>query len=523
MDATNVQLPTIALALEALDLEVVPAASPTHTEFLKRTFSGVQFWDTHRPLANASGRILLVPGSIDEPTLITLRDALRNGASAIVMSEEYLPDAELWPEIVQASLLLHQTMDWADTALMLRAMCATNFAHETAGFPRGDLFSLAQSLAALAGGAISIVDMSGRVVGYSTLPDQPIDEVRRSTTLALQEAESPRVDRDHLALSRSAKALWFPAGEAGTFSRAALSVRAQNQQIGSVWLIVPDETRRAEACALLDSVAGLVAHHLVEARDAMSAEAQRSSDLLRTLLENESFRGRAAAEIGLRESQAYRAVAFATNGGSHTNPVLPSRRHLHHVWLTARSFFSWTHAAILGDYILCLFPDQSDDLTNSFVSRVLDSSRTPFVAGIGPRGESASAVALSMRESIAIARLLTEPSLVRSASATMPDVQELLGLSRLLQSFNDTGTLDGDAVSRVRAYDARKGTELALTLAVYLEHFGSVVHTAEILHVHPNTVRYRLEQMQNDLSIDLSSHHVRLWISLRFLHERLNP
>ena len=120
--------------------------------------------------------------------------------------------------------------------LMLRAMCATNFAHETAGFPRGDLFSLAQSLAALAGGAISIVDMSSRVVGYSTLPDQPIDEVRRSTTLALQEAESPRVDRDHLALSRSAKALWFPAGEAGTFSRAALSVRAQNQQIGSVWL-----------------------------------------------------------------------------------------------------------------------------------------------------------------------------------------------------------------------------------------------------------------------------------------------
>lgn len=78
-------------------------------------------------------------------------------------------------------------------------------------------------------------------------------------------------------------------------------------------------------------------------------------------------------------------------------------------------------------------------------------------------------------------------------------------------------------MSQVRAYDARKGTELALTLAVYLEHFGSVVHTAEILHVHPNTVRYRLEQMQNDLSIDLSSHHVRLWISLRFLHERLNP
>ena len=35
MDATNVQLPTVALALEALDLEVVPAASPTHTEFFK--------------------------------------------------------------------------------------------------------------------------------------------------------------------------------------------------------------------------------------------------------------------------------------------------------------------------------------------------------------------------------------------------------------------------------------------------------------------------------------------------------
>jgi DNA-binding PucR family transcriptional regulator len=54
-------------------------------------------------------------------------------------------------------------------------------------------------------------------------------------------------------------------------------------------------------------------------------------------------------------------------------------------------------------------------------------------------------------------------------------------------------------------YDAEHGGDLRHTLAVYLERSCSPSGTAAAMHVHVNTVRYRLGRIEQLLGRDLSS------------------
>ena len=49
-------------------------------------------------------------------------------------------------------------------------------------------------------------------------------------------------------------------------------------------------------------------------------------------------------------------------------------------------------------------------------------------------------------------------------------------------------------VQELADYDRVHNTELCVTLQVYLEQTKSLVHTAEILFIHRNTVRYRVNK-----------------------------
>jgi DNA-binding PucR family transcriptional regulator len=66
---------------------------------------------------------------------------------------------------------------------------------------------------------------------------------------------------------------------------------------------------------------------------------------------------------------------------------------------------------------------------------------------------------------------------------------------------------------RVRELQARDPA-LAQTLRVYLDEFGDVAAAAEQLHVHPNTVRYRVRRIETMLTTSLTDPDVRLLLSL---------
>lgn len=66
---------------------------------------------------------------------------------------------------------------------------------------------------------------------------------------------------------------------------------------------------------------------------------------------------------------------------------------------------------------------------------------------------------------------------------------------------------------RIRDLRARDPV-LAETLRTYLDSFGDIATAANVLHVHPNTVRYRVRRIERLLSISLADPDVRLLFSL---------
>ena len=59
-----------------------------------------------------------------------------------------------------------------------------------------------------------------------------------------------------------------------------------------------------------------------------------------------------------------------------------------------------------------------------------------------------------------------------------------------------------------------KDPVLADTLRAYLDSFGDVAAAAQWLHVHPNTVRYRVRRIEESLGTSLADPDVRLLLSL---------
>lgn len=71
-----------------------------------------------------------------------------------------------------------------------------------------------------------------------------------------------------------------------------------------------------------------------------------------------------------------------------------------------------------------------------------------------------------------------------------------------------------DHLGALEEHDARARSDLVQTLEVFLAHNGNHVRAAQELHLHRNTLLYRLEKIRQVLDVDLDSAEVRLTLGL---------
>ena len=72
------------------------------------------------------------------------------------------------------------------------------------------------------------------------------------------------------------------------------------------------------------------------------------------------------------------------------------------------------------------------------------------------------------------------------------------------------------ALETLKQHDQEKGSELYVTLRTYLQNERSTLKTASALHIHKNTLLYRIRQIEEMLDLDLGSYEVRLYLQLSF-------
>ncbi len=102
---------------------------------------------------------------------------------------------------------------------------------------------------------------------------------------------------------------------------------------------------------------------------------------------------------------------------------------------------------------------------------------------------------------------------LRLGRAGQPVRYEELGIYRLLCTIGDMRQLMGfarDVLGPLLDYDTEHRTELVRTLAVYLHHHGSHKQAARVLHLHTNTVAYRIARIETITGLALGDPDDRL-------------
>jgi DNA-binding PucR family transcriptional regulator len=496
---------------------------------------GVHIWDPFDRSEPAFRALVLAIGVHTEEELLELvTEVGRQGARALVVR---LP-LDVSPALAAAldrehlALLgLAKGASWAQLSAVLSTVLAEFDVGEAeppslGGPPSGDLFAVANAVAALIDAPVTIEDRHSRVLAFSGRQDET-DPARVATILGRRVPDEilPQLRQQGLfdELNRQRQPIYIEplelqSGER-TLPRVAVAVRAGTELLGSIWAVVPGPLDDGRMVAFGDA-ANLVALHLLRLRAGTDVQRRLQTDLLSTALEGGSGSVEAMIRLGLVGRPALVMAlstpeAAGTSGSPERDAAMAAQRErlsdafaMHLGALYRRSA-----VGMIGDVVYAILPlvsASASDLQHATrtARAFIDRSDGAAVIGIGsmannPRGLTRSRVDADRALRVLLAA--REPGRV----ATVEDVY----VDALLLEFDELaasqGTLPVGPVALLVEYDARHRTHLVATLRHWLEAFGDVSLAASAAHVHPNTFRYRLRRLAEIGDIDLDDPNAR--------------
>jgi DNA-binding PucR family transcriptional regulator len=392
--------------------------------------------------------------------------------------------------------------------------------HGDRGDPRydsgTDLFGLAQSIADRTRGMISIEDADSHMLAYSASSDEA-DELRRLTILG--RAGPP----EHLewigqwgifdALRASGDVVRVAERpELGLRPRLAVGIhlppndsRRAPGYAGTIWLQQGSAPLADDVEDILRGGAVLAARIMSRLATTPSTHTVRVQELL-GLTGDDPDIAATARELGIAVDGRAALIGFASAGDSVPTDVIA---------LSASAFRVDAQIVSTGSRVYVLLPKTGGaSSVTSWVRGVVATLRRELgltlraviaapLAGLAPaaaaRAEVDRVFDSAERHPGAIAQV---SSLDEARTTVLLDeiVSQVAGQTRLVDP-------------RVRQLRDSEPM-LADTLRAYLDGFGDVAAVAQRLHVHPNTVRYRVRRIEKLLSTSLDDPDDRLVLAL---------
>jgi DNA-binding PucR family transcriptional regulator len=379
-----------------------------------------------------------------------------------------------------------------------------------------DLFGLAQSIAERTHGMVSIEDVQSHVLAYSASNDEA-DELRRLSILG--RAGPP----DHLAwINREGIFDAVRSGgevvrvdarpELGLQPRRAVGIHLPGRGrvpefAGTIWVQEGSRPLADDADEVLRGASVLASRILARLAAAPSTHAVRVQELL-GLRDVDVDVAATARELGIAMDGRVAVIGFVGTGGVPTRLVDV-------LALSASAFRHDAQVTADGARVYVLLPDtpRASAVTSwirgtiTTLRRELDLELRAVIA-TPPAGLSGIAAARAE-----VDRVLDSAERHPGALGTVTSLAEARTTVLLDEIVTLIGTderLIDPRVRELRATDAA----LADTLRAYLDCFGDIAAAAQWLHVHPNTVRYRVRRIEELLATSLADPDVRLLLSI---------
>ncbi|TDC86690.1 PucR family transcriptional regulator [Saccharopolyspora aridisoli] len=394
----------------------------------------------------------------------------------------------------------------------------------------GDLFSLAQTVAAMTDGIVSIEDTASRVLAYSRSDDE-VDELRRLSILGRQGPEQ------YLAMLRE----WgvyqrLRAGEdvvriderpdLGIRRRMAVGIHAGSQPLGSIWVQEGRRPLSERSERALLGAARLAALQLIRQRSEATAGPRLRENLLAGLLEGRVDARSVADNIG---ADADRPAVVAVFTLRPMGSVDRSELELHRAEMTglisvhASAYRRSALVTTIGSRVYVLLPELPErsaaqsalSLTREIVAAAKQHLTSRVQAGVGSAVPTLDEVAESRAEADRVLDALVHD--IDAEVATISDVRAQVVISEILTVLQGNERYRDARLTALHEHDSEHATGLARSLLAYLDHFGEVKAASSALHVHPNTLRYRVRRATDLTGIDLADPTERLNTHLQLL------
>ncbi|WP_081722626.1 PucR family transcriptional regulator [Saccharopolyspora rectivirgula] len=486
------------------------------------------------------GDFVLVIGARGRAAVRLVRSAARDGATAAAVKVNSDGDARALRDAAMdcgiALLGVRPEVRWEQLESFARA--AIDNVRFTQGADTGevlgDLFSLAQTVAAMTGGIVSIEDTASRVLAYSRSDDE-VDELRRLSILGRQGPEQYLAMLRDWGVYRRLRAgeepVWVEERpELGIRRRVAIGIHAGRQPLGAIWVQEGKQPLAEQAERALVGAARVAALHLIRQRTEAGAGPRFRENLLSGLLDGRIDADSVAGNIGADPEKP--AVVVALNLRSPEEPADQTELELRReemkslVSVHASAYRRSALVTVLGSRIYVLLPElvmrsavvAARGLTRDIVAAARNHLRVRVQAGIGSVVPSLEEVPDSRREADRILDAMSHDLDVDVA--TIADVRAKVVLSELVTFLQGNERLQDSRLAVLFEHDAQHSTELARSLLSYLEAFGDVRVASDRLHIHPNTLRYRVRRCGELTGIDFQEPAERLNAHLQLLLAR---
>ena len=395
----------------------------------------------------------------------------------------------------------------------------------------GGLSAIAESLGSMLRCTVAIDDAAGRLLASAGSTGRPGARDRRVP--ATYEQARARVGTD---LDLETVVVPPPPGGPIGGEGVVVPVVLDEEVAGHLWALEPRFPFGPPQRQALTRAAAVVALALLKERTAQEVEWRLSRDFFDDLFDAQGQSAEAlharARQLGADLSRRHTVMVIRRDppqgdpGAARGDREAYAQRSL--LSLVQRTGGGWggaTLTATRSDHVVVLWddtePQRSAQEFAEYLSREIQAYASGWTAtiSVGPSCADIREYGDAYRLTCGVLDLVQQSDR-RDRVVSLDSI----GAYRLLLQVKRPQELQSFAESMlgtVHDYDAKHQTQLGVTLRAYMANRCNVSVTAKALHVHPNTVAYRLRRVEELLGIDLSDPEVLLHLQLALMIENI--
>ena len=516
--------------LDSLGADVLrPLAAPRG---LQAQLSALTIHDPDDPAAVTEGTVVLGIGLRADGDLRRVMERLAAQGAVLALKVPAGTEQRLAAEAEELGLTLLAVAPaaaWVQMVALLRSVMesapAERDAERLGGAAAGDLFAVANAVAALIDAPVTIEDAQSRVLAYSGRQDEA-DEARMLTILGRQipDAYYRKFQRDgvYRRLSTSRDPLYLDSIGPDVLPRVAVGVSAGDEVLGSIWAAVHSRPSDAQLREFAEA-ASFVAVHLLRHRLALDVQRSLHADLVAVVINGGSLAADAAARLGLA-GEGFRVLAVSVRPGVEDGGEMVLLR----AWDTLSMHLSVVSrraaSGLVQGVVYAVLPVAADasqsgraaaQLAEDFLARVSTQRRAQLVVAAGGHATDLAALPQSRRDADRVLRVLAGRSAPDAAVGIIDDLRLQVLLLRLAELAEEESLTGGGPLALLVEHDRLHNTHHVDTLRAYLDSFGDVLAAAGSNGVHHNTYRYRLQKLRALVAADLDDPDRRLALILQ--------